>query len=58
VLVGPEGGWSAGEREAVAAGGISRVSLGPHVLRVETAAVAAAVLLAAFRAGLAGMREE
>jgi 16S rRNA (uracil1498-N3)-methyltransferase len=58
VLVGPEGGWSDGEREAVAAGGISRVTLGPHVLRVETAAVAAAVLLAAFRAGLAGMREE
>ena len=40
VAIGPEGGWSSGER-ALAAGA---VSLGPHVLRVETAAIAAAAL--------------
>lgn len=48
VLVGPEGGWSDEELNAVPC----HVSLGPHVLRAETAAVAAGVLLAALRAGL------
>jgi 16S rRNA (uracil1498-N3)-methyltransferase len=47
VLVGPEGGWTTDER----ASGPS-VVLGPHVLRAETAAVAAGTLLAALRAGL------
>lgn len=49
VLVGPEGGWSDGESDA--AGG-RRVSLGASVLRTETAAVAAGVLLTALRAGV------
>lgn len=49
VLVGPEGGWSDGERDV--AGG-RRVSLGASVLRTETAAVAAGVLLTALRAGV------
>lgn len=40
VAIGPEGGWSPAER-ALATG---TVSLGPHVLRVETAAIAAAAL--------------
>lgn len=48
VLVGPEGGWTDEELAAVP----HHVSLGPHVLRAETAAVAAGVLLAALRAGL------
>jgi 16S rRNA (uracil1498-N3)-methyltransferase len=48
VLVGPEGGWS----EEEGAVPLPRVGLGPHVLRAETAAVAAATLLAALRAGL------
>ncbi len=48
VLVGPEGGWADEELAAVA----QHVSLGPHVLRAGTAALAAAVLLAALRAGL------
>jgi 16S rRNA (uracil1498-N3)-methyltransferase len=39
VAIGPEGGWS--ERELAAAGGT--VSLGSTILRVETAAMAAAV---------------
>lgn len=43
VLVGPEGGWSDEEL----ARGLPRVALGPHVLRTETAAVAAATLLSA-----------
>jgi 16S rRNA (uracil1498-N3)-methyltransferase len=43
IAVGPEGGWTAAE---VARAG-SRVSLGPHVLRVETAAVVAATLMVA-----------
>jgi 16S rRNA (uracil1498-N3)-methyltransferase len=41
VAIGPEGGWS--ESELAAAGGT--VDLGPGVLRVETAAVTAAVLM-------------
>jgi 16S rRNA (uracil1498-N3)-methyltransferase len=46
VLVGPEGGWSSAELSAPTA----RVGLGPHVLRTETAAIAAGVLLVAARA--------
>jgi 16S rRNA (uracil1498-N3)-methyltransferase len=48
VLVGPEGGWSDDER----ARGLPTVALGEHVLRAETAAMAAAALLAAQRSGL------
>ena len=49
VLVGPEGGWSDdGARRRPCPPSAS----GRHVLRAETAAIAAAVLLAALRAGL------
>jgi 16S rRNA (uracil1498-N3)-methyltransferase len=48
VLIGPEGGWSPAEE----AEGLPTVSLGPGVMRSETAAVAAGVLLAALRSGL------
>jgi 16S rRNA (uracil1498-N3)-methyltransferase len=48
VLVGPEGGWDRTEL----ARGLPQVGLGPNVLRAETAAVAAGVLLCALRAGL------
>ena len=41
IAVGPEGGWSSAE--LASAGG--RVSLGDQILRTETAAVAAAVLM-------------
>jgi 16S rRNA (uracil1498-N3)-methyltransferase len=47
VLVGPEGGWTDEERAAAA----RRVGLGDHVLRVETAAIAAGVVLGALRSG-------
>ncbi len=47
IAVGPEGGWTAGEL----ASGHPTVGLATHVLRAETAAVAAGVLLGARRAG-------
>lgn len=47
VLVGPEGGWTEGEL----ASGAASVGLGPTVLRVETAAIAAGVALCGQRAG-------
>ncbi|MFB3776978.1 MAG: 16S rRNA (uracil(1498)-N(3))-methyltransferase [Bryobacteraceae bacterium] len=40
LLVGPEGGWTGEEREAALNAGWVRVSLGPLVLRAETAATA------------------
>lgn len=42
MLVGPEGGFTPEERAAILRAGFLPVSLGPHVLRFETAAVAAA----------------
>jgi 16S rRNA (uracil1498-N3)-methyltransferase len=50
LLTGPEGGWS--ERELATAVGLPRVALGPHIMRAETAAVAAGTLLCALRAGV------
>jgi 16S rRNA (uracil1498-N3)-methyltransferase len=41
VLVGPAGGWEPSEIERLAAAGFAAVSLGPRVLRAETAAIAA-----------------
>ncbi len=41
LLVGPEGGWTDAERSAAAAAGWTAVSLGPQILRAETAAAAA-----------------
>ena len=45
-LVGPEGGFTEEELATIEAAGGRRVSLGPHVLRVETAAIALAARLA------------
>lgn len=45
VLVGPEGGFSNGEFEDAAIAGFRAVSLGPRVLRTETAAVATLAVL-------------
>lgn len=45
LLIGPEGGFEDGEREAIRALPQARaISLGPRILRAETAAVAAAAL--------------
>jgi len=41
LLVGPEGGLTAAERETAALAGFSQVRLGPRVLRTETAPLAA-----------------
>jgi 16S rRNA (uracil1498-N3)-methyltransferase len=40
LLVGPEGGWTDRERAEIAAVGWTAVSLGPAILRAETAAIA------------------
>ena len=47
LLVGPEGGWADAELAAVD----RHVCLGPHIMRAETAAIAAATMLAARRSG-------
>lgn len=46
-VVGPEGGLTEGEVRACEAAGARRVSLGPRILRAETAAIAAVALLQA-----------
>lgn len=43
--IGPEGGWSADELELFAARGAQAVTLGPRILRTETAAIAAMTLI-------------
>jgi len=45
LLTGPEGGWAETERNAAIAAGWMPVSLGPLILRAETAAITAASLL-------------
>lgn len=45
VLVGPEGGFTGEERQAIAQAGFFRLSLGPRTLRSETAAVASLALV-------------
>jgi len=47
VAIGPEGGWSPAELAAAEQAGFRRFSLGPLILRTETAAVAVLALLAA-----------
>jgi 16S rRNA (uracil1498-N3)-methyltransferase len=48
VLVGPEGGFDAQERDAILSfANIVRISLGPRILRADTAAVAALTLVQA-----------
>lgn len=46
-LVGPEGGFTDEEVAAAIAAGFAAVSLAPHVLRIETAAIAVAAVVAA-----------
>lgn len=45
LLIGPEGGFSAAEVEQARAAGLQAVTLGRRILRMETAAVAAAALV-------------
>jgi 16S rRNA (uracil1498-N3)-methyltransferase len=50
MLVGPEGGWTKSEAEMLESAGFQAVKLGGTVLRVETAAIAAAAVAAAWAA--------
>ena len=45
LLAGPEGGWTSDERKASSASGWQPVSLGPQILRTETAVIAALAVL-------------
>jgi 16S rRNA (uracil1498-N3)-methyltransferase len=45
ILVGPEGGWTDRERSQLVAASWTPVSLGPQILRAETAAIAAVAVL-------------
>lgn len=47
LLCGPEGGWDPREREEAMQAGWKRVSLGPMILRAETAALAAVAVAVA-----------
>jgi 16S rRNA (uracil1498-N3)-methyltransferase len=52
LMIGPEGGWTESERQRATDAGWTAVSLGPLILRAETAAVAAlAVVGGAWLAG-------
>jgi 16S rRNA (uracil1498-N3)-methyltransferase len=50
--IGPEGGWTGDELQALEARGAQPVSLGPRLLRVETAAVVAAAQVLEVTGGL------
>jgi 16S rRNA (uracil1498-N3)-methyltransferase len=47
LAVGPEGGWTAEEEVLFAAEGWRPVSLGPRILRAETAGISAMAVVAA-----------
>jgi 16S rRNA (uracil1498-N3)-methyltransferase len=47
LLIGPEGGWAEEERSEFIAAGWAPVSLGPSILRAETAALAALAVVSA-----------
>lgn len=47
VLAGPEGGWTDEEREQIVSAGWISCSLGPTILRAETAAIAALAVIQA-----------
>jgi 16S rRNA (uracil1498-N3)-methyltransferase len=50
VMIGPEGGLTDGERDSLVTAGYQPTMLGPHTLRFETAALAAAALATMARA--------
>ncbi len=49
LAVGPEGGWTGSEMEHFDTAGWQRATLGPRILRAETAAIAALAITAALR---------
>jgi len=46
IAIGPEGGWAPNEEALFDANGWKAVSLGPRILRAETAAIAALAVVA------------
>lgn len=52
LAIGPEGGFSADELAALVGAGFQSCSLGPRVLRFETAAIAAIAVIGASRSGV------
>jgi 16S rRNA (uracil1498-N3)-methyltransferase len=48
IAIGPEGGWAPEEEALFDANGWSAASLGPRILRAETAAIAALAVVASF----------
>jgi 16S rRNA (uracil1498-N3)-methyltransferase len=56
ILAGPEGGWTERERAEIAAAGWTAVSLGPQILRAETAAIAGlSIVVAAWMGGVGSL---
>lgn len=51
LVLGPEGGWSPAEEQALLSAGAIPMSLGPRVLRSETAALASLAMLASLSVG-------
>ncbi|MGI6662306.1 MAG: RsmE family RNA methyltransferase [Bacillota bacterium] len=51
IIVGPEGGLDASEVERLLAKGFIPVSLGPYILKAETAGIAAVAVLMSFMSG-------
>lgn len=47
LLIGPEGGWTESERKSASDANWTPVSLGPQILRTETAAIAALAIISA-----------
>lgn len=58
VWIGPEGGMTDEEEEALEGIGAKRIRLGVNVLRVETAAIAAAAAFALWREAMSGWRDD
>jgi 16S rRNA (uracil1498-N3)-methyltransferase len=54
LAIGPEGGWSPRDRDALRAAGFEGLRLGPRILRTETAGLAAIAALQARYGDLAG----
>jgi 16S rRNA (uracil1498-N3)-methyltransferase len=48
LLIGPEGGWTEKEQKYMMSHGFKAVSLGPYVLRAETAAISSVAIIAHF----------
>ena len=57
-VIGPEGGFSPAEAEMARRAGLAAVTLGPRILRAETAAVAAMAIVQHVKGDLGNQSEE